>query len=73
MFVKKYKGESEMDLNETDLFQMCYVPKKLLEQFVSMLPGVSSERYAKTLLKKGFLSAQKENRLKIKNNAMFFL
>lgn len=61
-----------MDLNETDLFQMCYVPKKLLEQFVSMLPGVSSERYAKTLLKKGFLSAQKENRLKIKNNAMFF-
>ena len=61
-----------MDLHETDLFQMCYVPKDLLEKFVSMLPGVSSERYAKTLLKRGFLSAQRENRLKIKNNAMFF-
>lgn len=61
-----------MDLNETDLFQMCYVPKDLLEKFVSMLPGVSSERYAKTLLKRGFLSAKRENRLKVKNNAMFF-
>lgn len=61
-----------MNLNETDLFQMCYIPQKLLEQFVSILPGVNSERYAKTLLKKGFLSAQKENRLKNENNSMFF-